>query len=260
MISLLRAELLRLRSRRLYRVIGAVAGVLLIVAGVLLFRHYGMPGQSLAFAEALRNSIRVAAAEFLFPLSVVIGATAVGAEWSSGGMSTLLVWEPRRDRVYEAKLASVVIAVFLAALATLVLIGVMLLPTAAAHGTFAGMTGAWWRSTLGMWLRSGAAAAIGGSIGIGLAYLLRSAAGSVGTWLIFQFVAAPALTVWKPGWFRWLPGGNVQQFIGPFGRGEINGVALLPTSSALRGGLVLAAYAAGVLALGFASFRARDVT
>jgi hypothetical protein len=249
-----------LRSRRLYRVIGAAAGVLLIVTGVLVFRHYGMPGESLGFAEALRDSFRVAATEFLFPLSVVIGATAVGAEWSSGGMSNLLVWEPRRDRVFDAKLASVAIAVFFAALTTLVLIGVMFLPTATAHGTFAGMTGAWWRSTLGTWLRSGAAAAIGGSIGVGLAYLLRSGAGSVGTWLIFQFVAAPSLTFWKPGWFRWLPEGNVQQFVGSFSRGRINGVPLLPTSSALRGGLVIGAYAAAILALGFVSFRARDVT
>jgi hypothetical protein len=258
-ISLLRAELLRLRSRRLYHILGAIAVALLILIGVLVFRHYGMPGQSLEYRVAVRNGIRIAA-DLLFSLSVVVGASAVGAEWTSGGMSTLLVWEPRRDRVFETKLASVVIGVFAAALATIVLMGVMLVPTAAAHGTFAGMTGLWWRTTLGMWLRASTVAAVGGAIGVGLAYLMRNAAGPVATWLIFQFVAAQALTLWKPGWFRWMPEGNLQQFVGSFGRAEINGTQLLPTTSVLRGGLVLGAYAAGLLAIGFASFRARDVT
>ena len=260
MTHLLRAELLRLRSRKLFHLFGVLIVGLLILIAVLVFQHYGKPGQSLEYAVGLRNGMRIAA-DILFSLSVVVGASFVGAEWTSGGMSSVLVWEPRRERVFGMKMASAAIGLFGAVLAVLALVALVLVPTAAAHGSFGGMTGEWWRSTLGIWLRAGALASMGAAIGVGLAYLLRSAAGSIATWLIFEFVASQALTLWKPGWFRWLPSGNVQLFIGPFGRGEFNGASLFPSSlSALRGGIVLGCYATGLLLAGFASFRARDVT
>jgi hypothetical protein len=37
----------------------------------------------------------------------ILGASFVGAEWSSGGMTNLLLWRPRRDAVLAAKLAVV---------------------------------------------------------------------------------------------------------------------------------------------------------
>jgi hypothetical protein len=42
-------------------------------------------------------------------LAFAVGASFVGAEWSSGGMMTLLLWRPRRLRVLSAKLAALLI-------------------------------------------------------------------------------------------------------------------------------------------------------
>ncbi|HEY2671740.1 MAG TPA: ABC transporter permease subunit [Rugosimonospora sp.] len=42
-------------------------------------------------------------------LAFAVGASFVGAEWSSGGMMTLLLWRPRRLRVLSGKLAALLI-------------------------------------------------------------------------------------------------------------------------------------------------------
>lgn len=57
----------------------------------------------------------------------LIGATAIGAEWNHGTLGALLLWEPRRVRVFLAKLAAV--------------LGVTTVTTALAYA--AGIGGAW---------------------------------------------------------------------------------------------------------------------
>jgi ABC-2 type transport system permease protein len=57
----------------------------------------------------------------------LIGATAIGADWNHGTLGTLLLWEPRRIRVFLAKLAAV--------------LGLTALATALAYA--AGIGGAW---------------------------------------------------------------------------------------------------------------------
>src|SRR5690606_7686101 len=42
----------------------------------------------------------------------VVGASFVGAEWRSGGMTNLLLWRPRRLEVFGAKLAALLGVVF----------------------------------------------------------------------------------------------------------------------------------------------------
>lgn len=44
-------------------------------------------------------------------LAFAVGASFVGAEWSSGGMMTLLLWRPRRLRLLAGKLAALLISV-----------------------------------------------------------------------------------------------------------------------------------------------------
>lgn len=258
MTALVRAEILRLTSRRLFRVLLAVVVGLTFIVGLSVF----MSTRDLTFhfSTAAPFAMRIAA-QPLFSLSVVAGASFVGAEWACGAMTTLLTWEPRRGRVLGAKLLAAALASSLATLAVLVLVAIVLVPTGVAHGAMGGLDGEWWRSTVGLLLRGTALGALGAGFGVGLAGLLRNSGGPIATWLIFEFVVSQLLVLWKPGLFRWMPGANVQQFLSAQ---EIVGVTINGTPllgfSGLRAGLVLAVYSAGLAAASYATFRSRDVT
>ncbi|HWH01110.1 MAG TPA: ABC transporter permease, partial [Pilimelia sp.] len=63
-------------------------------------------------------------AAFLALFGFLVGASYVGAELASGGMTNLLLWRPRRGRVLGTKLAAVTGGVFVASvLATLLYVG-----------------------------------------------------------------------------------------------------------------------------------------
>ncbi len=258
MTALVRAEMLRLISRRLFRVLLAgVVGVTLLVGLIVFVRT---AGGNFRYATAMPLGMRIAA-QPLFTLSVVVGASFLGAEWACGAMTTFLTWEPRRGRVLGTKIAAAALLVALATLAVLLLVALVLVPSGIAHGTTAGMNGEWWRSLAGLWLRGAALSAMGAGLGLGLAGLLRNSAGPIATWLVFEFVVSQLLVLWRPGLFRWMPGANVQQFLSA---DEIVGVTINGTQlfgfSGIRAGLVLAVYAAGLIAASYAAFRARDVT
>jgi len=257
--ALIRAELWRVSSRRLFRALLALAVLAVVVVCAWIFFASGS-ARDFSYGEAVPGGLRIAAS-ILFTTSVVVGASAVGAEWGSGVMTTLLTWEPRRGRLMTAKAAAVIFAVVLAAVGIFVLITLALLPAGTLRGSMDGLTASWWRSLAGLALRGMAAAALGTGLGVGLANIMRTAAGPIAGWMIFQFVVAPILTFfWRPGLYRWFPDGNVQLLLGGFEESSINGVQLVPSASALRGGLVLAAYAGVMLIAGFAAFRSRDVT
>jgi ABC-2 type transport system permease protein len=256
-IDLVRAELWRFWSRRLFRVLlGLVAGPMLVLGLVLVARSVGVN-----YEDAVPSGMRIAA-QPLFVLSVVAGASFVGAEWACGAMTTLLTWEPRRGRVLAAKVAAVSGVVAPACWGLLLFLALMLLPAALAHGTVSGLTASWWLSLAGLWLKVGALGVMGAWLGMGLAGALRNSAGPIAIWLIFEFVVAQILTFWRPGLFRWMPDANVQQFLASeeiFGV-TVNGQELFGSFSTLRAGLVLALYAAVAIAVSYATFRSRDVT
>lgn len=254
MTGLIRAEFRRMASRTMFRVLLLIVLAVMGFACTMVFLN----ARDVQFDAAIVIAFLVASG-VLFTLSVVVGASFVGAEWNSGSMTTLLTWEPRRNRVLLAKLIAVVVTTFVATLVVLVILVLFLLPSAAVHGTTSGVP--WW-SVTGVWLRIGTVAAIGGAVGVGLANVMRSAAGPIATWLIFQFVASPALILWK-GWLvRWLPDGVIRQFVSLANalRGSISGTPFQFGGNVLRGGLVLGAYTVALVAAGYAVFRTRDVT
>jgi len=252
--GLIRAEFLRMRSRMMFRVL------LLIVLGVLVFvaTMVYVLARHISYDLALVIGFAVASG-LLFTLSVVVGASFVGAEWSSGSMSTLLTWEPRRARVFVAKLVACIVTTSVVSLVVMALLVLLLLPSAAVHGTTGGVP--WW-TFAGVWLRIGAVSGMGVVLGAGLANVMRGATGPIATWLIFQFVASPALLIWKRWLVRWLPDGIIREFVSLESaiRGSIGDVPFRFGGDILRGGLVLALYAVVFAAAGYAAFRARDVT
>ncbi|MEV4345585.1 ABC transporter permease subunit [Actinoplanes sp. NPDC049596] len=121
----------------------------------------------------------------------IIGASFVGAEWSSGGMMNLLLWRPQRLKVLGTKLATVlvsftVITVVLSAIWT----GIFYL-IAEARGSTDTMTSGAWQSVAIMEVRGLALVLVAGAVGFGLASLGRHTAmalgATIGALIVFQF-------------------------------------------------------------------------
>ncbi|MEQ8841094.1 MAG: ABC transporter permease subunit [Acidimicrobiales bacterium] len=137
-------------------------------------------------ADRFRNAseglvgILPAVATFSLVLSVIIGASFVGAEYKSGTVENLLLWEPRRGRVLTAKFvagfvsSAVVTTVVLAWLAGLFLL------LADLHGTTQGVDTRFWVDVISVILR---AALVGGLffvIAMSVAVIARNTTASVG--------------------------------------------------------------------------------
>lgn len=205
-------------------------------------------------------------------LGVVLGASAVGAEWSAGTFAGLLTWEPRRLRVLAAKLlalATVVVVIALAAVATQLLVYWAIAGT---RGTLAGTTSAVvremvWRGARGVGLvglLTVAAAAVAG--------ILRSTAGALGAAAGYLVVFEILSRNLRPGWARWLFSSNAGALVN--GKIEIYPPQSFSQSTpfappmeirpfilhASRAALVLSLAVAALVALWALLLRRRDVT
>jgi ABC-type transport system involved in multi-copper enzyme maturation permease subunit len=119
-------------------------------------------------------------ASILAVAAFVIGASFVGAEWSSGGMMNLLLWRPQRLKVLNTKLAALLVlltgvTVVLSALWT----GAFAL-IASLRGTLDAMTSGAWQSFLLMELRGLVMVLVAGAVGFGLASIGRHTAVAMG--------------------------------------------------------------------------------
>lgn len=81
-------------------------------------------------------------------LVMLLAASAIGAEWSSGGMANLLVWHPARMRVWGAKLSAAAVTCAAAVVVMLVLAFALLYMTAAARGDVGTLDSSWWEGAL----------------------------------------------------------------------------------------------------------------
>jgi ABC-2 type transport system permease protein len=129
----------------------------------------------------------------------VIGASYVGAEWSTGGMMNLLLWRPQRLKVLGTKLAAFLVT--LAALSVVVALlwtGIFLV-IASLRGTTDGMTSGAWQSFALTELRGLTLILVSGAVGFGLASLGRHTAlalgAVVGAVVVFQFGLVTVLSL-----------------------------------------------------------------
>jgi ABC-2 type transport system permease protein len=142
-----------------------------------------------------------ALAALLAVMAFVVGATYVGAEWSSGGMMNLLLWRPRRLQVLGTKLAALLVG--LTVLTALVSAAWTGLFAALAHfrGTLDGMTSGAWQSFVLMEVRGLVLVLVAGALGFGLASLGRHTAmalgAAIGAVILFQFGLGTVLTLAK---------------------------------------------------------------
>ncbi|HET6533244.1 MAG TPA: ABC transporter permease subunit [Actinoplanes sp.] len=129
----------------------------------------------------------------------VIGASYIGAEWTSGGMMNLLLWRPQRLKVLGTKLIALLVGLgAVSVVLSAVWTGIFVL-IANLRGTMAGMTAGAWQSVVLTEVRAVALILVAGAIGFGLAALGRHTAlalgAAVGAIVVFQFGLVTVLSL-----------------------------------------------------------------
>lgn len=212
----------------------------------------------------------VAAAVATAALAFVIGATYVGAEWSSRSIVTLLSWEPRRLRVIGVKTAVVVLVTTgMAVVTQLTWVGVAQL-LARTRGTTEVPDG-FWGDVYTQGVRSVLFVVLVGLLGFGLANVIRNTGAALGIGFVYFAVVETAVRIVRPaaqpflvsdsaaglildgGHRIFIPGPTVDTATGSF----LDFEELVISN--LRGGLTLSAYCLVLLAVGTWLFRRRDL-
>ena len=136
MIALLASEFRRFRSRRIVRVMTLLELAAIVSAGVIVYltQHYELQ----TFPNVLKGTSFI-----LLSVGWLLGASAIGADWHTGHITTILSWEPRRWRLIWAKVVAVVVQVFVLSLVVQALLGLVLSIDAAAKGSVTGVGAAW---------------------------------------------------------------------------------------------------------------------
>ncbi|HEY0120084.1 MAG TPA: ABC transporter permease subunit [Cellulomonas sp.] len=214
---------------------------------------------------------------FLLLIALMVGATFVAAEFSTGSITTWLTFEPRRGRVFASKVAVAALAtgavvLVLGALA----VGAFWVVTAVNHFT-GDTTGELWSELGDRVGRLAAAGAAAGAIGAALAFLVRHSAAVLGVvvgWLVVvDGILASQLAMTNPGirgWMvqtnlvAWLEGGLKQDSGATICTADASGATACTGATALvvpmtHAGLLLAVVVAVVTALALLVFRRRDV-
>lgn len=140
-------------------------------------------------------------AAILAMTAFVVGASFVGAEWSTGGMMNLLLWRPQRLKVLGTKLAALLAGAAALSVAVAVLWTGLFALIASLRGTLAGMTGGAWQSVALTELRGLILILVAAAVGFGLASLGRHTAlalgAVVGAIVVFQFGLVTVLSLAK---------------------------------------------------------------
>jgi ABC-type transport system involved in multi-copper enzyme maturation permease subunit len=252
--DLLRAELLRLWSRRLVRVL-AILAVLGIAVGVTIGTINSKPGNELqlfSLPDLLKGT-----AFILVVIGLVIGASSVGADWQTGGMSTLLTWEPRRVRVLFARTLVVIAVVFALTVALQTLLSLAIAGGASMRGSTVGTGGTWLREVVGVIVRIGGAAVLGAVFGLTLAMIGRNTSAALGASFAYLAIIESLLRGLIPKIGPAMLSSNVVVFVdgraaSPGGDGQLITVT--------HATVTMAVYACVLLAVALAMFRSRDVT
>jgi hypothetical protein len=248
MIALLASEFRRFRSRRLVKVLLGLELLAIVGAGVIVYftQEYEL--------SALPNALK-GASLVLLSVGWMVGASAIGAEWHSGHLTTILTWEPRRWRVMAAKIVASLAGVFVISLVVQALLGVALAIDAAGTGSTAGADGAWLAESAGVALRVGVLSTLFAGFGFALAAAGRNTAVALGVGFGYLVIVENLVRGLRPEWAPWLLSDNAAAFL-------IGSSVDFPLGGRTPGqaGLYLAAWALVLLLGASGVFRARDVT
>ncbi|MBB3676370.1 ABC transporter permease subunit [Modestobacter versicolor] len=150
-------------------------------------------------------------------LAFLVGATFVGAEWSTRSMVALLFWETRRPRVMAAKLVVTAVASALVGLLLQVLwLGMAGLLQAVAGDGLAPPGGFWSELVAGQG-RGVLLTVFAGLLGFGLTNLLRNTGAATGVAFVYVVIVETAVRGLRPAWQPWLLTNNAAALVLPDG-------------------------------------------
>jgi ABC-2 type transport system permease protein len=183
-----------------------------------------------------------------------LGASLVGAEFASRGMTTSLTWEPRRGRVFVAKALAVLTAMTVFAFVVLALVALAMWPAVAFHGAPPGVDDPTLASLAGVVGRGVALATVAAGIGFAIATIGRNTAIALGAGfgyiIVFEYILGSTVARWR----KWLLLGNVIVFVsGHDGSADVSG------RTVVAAGVFLTAVAVTLLAAAAGAFRTRDL-
>ena len=211
-------------------------------------------GQAGAFAFAGGSAL----------VAFLIGATWIGAEWSSRSLVALLFWEPRRFRVFGAKIAVLLGASALLGAAAQAGWLVMASTLRATVGVDAPLPEGFWSELLGVQARGVLLTVLAGLAGFGLANLVRNTGAALGVGFVYFAIVENVVHGFLPTWAPWLLTRNAAALLEPGGIDipvsyDWNGMPREVFVSNLQAGLWLTAVLAMVVGAGVVLFARRDV-
>lgn len=247
MSRLLASEFRRFRSRRLVRALVALELLAIVATGVivLLTQEYDLVG----LPDVLMGTSLV-----LVSAAWILGASAIGADWHAGHVTTILTWEPRRGRVMLVKIAASLMSVFVVSLVIQAILGAALAVAAAGAGSTAGADGAWLAESAGVALRVALLSTIFAGFGFGLASAGRNTAVALGVGFGYLVIVENLVRGLRPQWTPWLLTENAGLFI-------VDSPIDFPMlgRSTVGAGLYLASVGIVLLLAAAGLFRTRDV-
>ena len=201
-------------------------------------------------------------------LAFLIGATWIGAEWSTRSLVALLFWIPQRLKVMGVKLVVLAVAAALLGVTMQVLWLAMAAILDAVAGNGAELPAGFWGDLLAVQGRSVALAVLAALVGFGLANLTRNTGAALGVGFVYVAILETAIRILRPTWEPWLLSNNAVALVAPGGitvyvpSGELGAGGqgfreYLITN--LQAGLVLSAACAVVIGLGVVLFVRRDI-
>jgi hypothetical protein len=221
-----------------------------------------------SFVEDAENGALVFAAGVAV-LAFLLGATWIGAEWSTRSIVALLFWQPRRYVVMAAKLTVLAVAAalfgVLAQAAWLAMAGIL----SAVAGDGATVPDGFWGDLLATQGRGVLLCVLAALAGFGIANLIRNTGAALGAGFVYFAVLETAIRALRPTWQPWLLTNNAVALINPGGlrlfiddgRPDENGVVQGTeyVIGNLQGGLLLAGVTTVLVGAGVVLFARRDL-
>jgi ABC-2 type transport system permease protein len=253
MIDLFAADMRRIMWRLMTHVIAIVAVVVIVALGVVDFQH------TAKHPFNVRTGLPNAIATFTGPVVLVafiVGASLLGANYTSRSLTTLLTWEPRRARLLFSRAVTCAAFTFCASLAAIVLLVLALLPAALAHATGHGIP---YASVAALATRSALLAAAASAIGVSFAAIGRSTAAALIGALVYLMVIERAAVALIPDVGRWLLLNDSLSWVAASANASNGPGGVGPGHTIATAGLLLLVGVVGIHALATLILRRRDI-
>jgi ABC-2 type transport system permease protein len=179
-------------------------------------------------------------------LGVLIGSTFLAAEFGASGFGTQLLFEPRRWRLYAAKVAAVAVGCALVAVLIIAWTGLGQYVASALRGSTAGVDAGWLADRAGDTGRAAGACALAAVCALAVAALARRTVVAVG--IFFGLVIATGFLI-NTSWGRPLGRNSPMNAIFAVGSGDFSNPDTWGGLATLGGAAVVALAWAGGLSL-----------